>query len=174
MPKTRKEKEQIVDDLAKQLGSIKSGAIASVSGYTMTDADGLRDKGKEAGVTFSITKKTLLKLAVEKAGIEGFDSKKLEGSVLFAFGNEDEVAAARLMNDLVKEKEGMNILAGVLEGKAIDADAVINLASLPGKQELLAMLVGTINAPISGFVNVLAGNLRGLLNTLNAIKEQKA
>ena len=62
----------------------------------------------------------------------------------------------------------------MLEGRFIDAAKVKALAELPSKQQLLGQLVGTLNAPISGFVNVLAGNIRGLVTALNAIKEQKA
>ena len=174
MPKTRAQKEELVNELAEKLGRIKGGAVASVHGYTMADADGLRTKGRESGVEFQVTKKTLLKRAIEKAGIEGLDPTALEGSLLFAFGYEDEVAPAKLINDLVKEKEDMRILAGVLEGVGIDGAQVTQLAALPSKIQLLGQLVGTINAPVSGFVNVLAGNIRGLMNTLNAIKEQKA
>ena len=62
----------------------------------------------------------------------------------------------------------------MLEGAFISAEKVEALAKLPGKKQLLGQLVGTLNAPISGFVNVLAGNLRGLVNILNAVKEKKA
>jgi large subunit ribosomal protein L10 len=67
----------------------------------------------------------------------------------------------------------MQLVAGILEGKFVNAEAVNRLAALPTKQQLLGQLVGTLNAPVSGFVNVLAGNLRGLVTVLGAIKEKK-
>jgi large subunit ribosomal protein L10 len=72
-----------------------------------------------------------------------------------------------------KKKENLKILAGVLESKAIDADGVISLSKIPSREELLASVVGTIKAPISGFVNALSGNLRNLVQVLDQIKENK-
>ena len=68
----------------------------------------------------------------------------------------------------------MKLLGGVLGQQVMNAAEVKALAKIPSKEQLLGQLVGTLNAPISGFVNVLAGNLRGLVNVLNAVKEQKA
>ena len=65
------------------------------------------------------------------------------------------------------------ILGGILEGAFISRDKVLALAALPGRLELLAKTVGTLQAPISGFVNVLAGNIRGLVNVLQAVKDEK-
>jgi large subunit ribosomal protein L10 len=89
-----------------------------------------------------------------------------------AFGS-DEVAPAKILVDFAKGKE-MKIYGGLLEGKFITAAKVKELAGLPSKLELIALTVRTIQAPISGFVNVLAGNLRGLVNVLKAVKESKS
>jgi large subunit ribosomal protein L10 len=173
MPKTRAQKQDIVNELADKMARMKSAVFVSVAGYTMKDADTMRQKGRESGVDVFIAKKTLLKRAADQAGFREFDPKVFEGSVLSAFAFQDEVSAAKLMAGLVKEKEKMQILGGLLEGAAVDAAKVKQLATLPSKPELLAKMVGSLNAPISGFVNVLAGNLRGLVNVLNAIKDQK-
>jgi large subunit ribosomal protein L10 len=78
-----------------------------------------------------------------------------------------------MMAKFVKGRETMSFVGGILENKGIEPSMVTSLSKLPGKQELLGQLVGTLNAPISGFVNVLAGNLRGLVNVLNAVKDKK-
>lgn len=139
----------------------------------MTDANDLRTKGAAEGVDLAITKKTLLLRALEGVGVTA-EMNQFEGSILTTFGNTDEVAAAKLMAEFAKDREGIEIVGGVLEGKLVGADAIKQLATLPSKQELLAKLVGSINAPRSGFVNVLAGNLRNFVYALNAIKEAKA
>jgi large subunit ribosomal protein L10 len=173
MPKTRQEKEQIVAELTEKLGTMKSTVFTSISGYTMEDANTLREKGKKAGVEVLIAKKTLLVRALEE---KGFGAKKadLEGSILTTIGYDDEVSAAKLIAELGKEREGIEIVGGILEGEFVGSEAIKTLATLPSKEELLAKVVGSINAPVSGFVNVLAGNLRNLANVLNAIKEAKA
>jgi large subunit ribosomal protein L10 len=173
MPKTRAQKEEIVAELAEKFSRIKSAVFTSVSGYTMEDADALRQKGSEQGVELAVAKKTLLLRALEQ---NGFTLAKgdLEGSILTTLGYNDEVSAAKLMTTFLKDREGIQLVGGILEGRFVGADAVKQLASLPSRQELLAKLVGSINAPVSGFVNVLAGNLRNLVYVLHAIKEVKA
>ncbi|MBU0646002.1 50S ribosomal protein L10 [Patescibacteria group bacterium] len=173
MPKTKQQKEQMVDELAEKLSRIKSAVFTRVSGYTMEDADALRTKGREQGVELAITKKTLLVRALEKAGVK-LDINQLTGSVLTSLGYEDEVSPAKIMADYAKGREGVELIGGILEGAYVESDSVKALSQLPGKQELLAQLVGSLNAPTSGFVNVLAGNFRKLVYALNAIKDAKA
>jgi len=139
----------------------------------MAQADGLREKASQSGVEVFVAKKTLLDIAAKEAGLEGVDPKQFSGSILTAVA-QDEVSAAKLLNELTKENEDVQLVAGVLEGKGIDAEEVAQLASLPGKEELLAKLVGSLNSPVSGFVNALAGNVRGLVTVLSAIQEKKA
>jgi large subunit ribosomal protein L10 len=182
MPKTKAQKAEIVAKVADRLKRMKAAAFSQVSGYTMEDADKLRAKAAEQNVEVFITKRTLLALAAKEAGIEGMDAEGMEGSILTAVGYADEVSAAKLLKELATSKklenkdknaDTMKLVAGILEGKFVNAEAVNRLAALPTKQQLLGQLVGTLNAPVSGFVNVLAGNLRGLVTVLGAIKEKK-
>ncbi len=173
MPKTRAEKELIIDDLSKKLASMKAAVFTSVSGYTMDDANDLRSKGREQGVELLVAKKTLLIRALEANGFTvGKDD--LQGSILTSFGFDDEVSAAKLMAEYAEDRDGIKLVGGILEGKFVDSAAVMQLSTLPSKEELLAKLVGSINAPVSGFVNVLAGNLRSLVHVLSAVKEAKS
>lgn len=173
MPKTRSEKEQIVAELSEKMSRMKSAVFTQVSGYTMEDANTLRSKGAAEGVELFVAKKTLLARALEANGFTA-SQDDFEGSILTAVGYNDEIAAAKLMAQFAKDRDGIQIVAGVLEGRMVDGAAVKQLATLPSREELLAKLVGSINAPVSGFVNVLAGNLRNMVQVLNAIKEAKA
>jgi large subunit ribosomal protein L10 len=172
MAKTREQKELIVNELVEKFKKIKSIVFTSISGFTMPDADKLRAAGRQQDVGVAVTKKTLLNRALKEAGLQ-IDVKDLPGSVLTTMGFSDEVAAAKIVAALAKEKEGVKFVGGVLEGKLMTAEAVAALSKLPGKQELLAKVVGSLNAPVSGFVNVLSGNLRKFVYALNAIKESK-
>jgi len=173
MPKSKQQKQEIVDALAQKLGRMKSVVFTSVSGYTMSDADTLRKKGAAEGVDFLVTKKTLLVRALEKNNIP-LTKDLVEGSILTAIGYKDEVAPAKIIKAFSKDREGIKMVAGILEGSFVDAQAVKQLADLPSRQELLAKLVGSLNAPASGFVNVLVGNVRGLVRVLSAIQETKS
>lgn len=172
MAKTREQKKQIVADLATKFKEMKAASFSTVSGFTMNDANTLRQQAAEQNVDVFIAKKTLLTIALKEAGIE-IDPSLLSGSILTTVSYDDEVAAAKVVDKFVKETETLAFAAGVLEGKVISAQEVKALSKLPAKEELLARLVGSINAPVSGFVNVLAGNLRGLVTVLDAIKDQK-
>ena len=82
---------------------------------------------------------------------------------------EEETTPARLIKALSKDIKTLSILEGLLDKKLVSKEMVLALADLPSKDQLRAQVVGTIKAPISGFVNVLAGNIRGLINVLNAV-----
>ena len=172
MPKTRAQKGEIVDELAQKIGKMKSVVFTRISGYTMDDANSLRQKGREVGVEVMIAKKTLLNRALQSHGFT-IAPDDLEGSILTTIGFDDEVAAAKLIAEFAKERETIQIVGGILEGKFVGSDAIKQLATLPSREQLLAMLVRSLNAPISGFVHVLAGNLRSLVYVLNAIKTAK-
>jgi len=156
MAKTRAQKEEQLSGLVDKLGRMKSMVLTSISGFTMPDADALRAKGREAGVELTVAKKTLLQRAFEKAGI-AFEKGSLSGSILATFGMEDEVAPAKLISDLSKgkDKEGIQIVGGILEGKFVGADAVKALAKLVSKEAQRGAVVGTMYAPVSAFVRVL-------------------
>ena len=174
MAKSKQQKELTLADLTGQLESAKSVVFADFRGLTVKEATEFRNKARKEDIRVLVAKKTLMRLAFSKAGYEGVDPAKLEGALVMITGMSDEVAPAKLAAEFSKEHEALKIVAGVLERKLVDAAAIKALAKLPSKQELMAKLVGTLNAPISGFVNVLAGNLRGLVNVMNAIKDQKA
>lgn len=171
MAKTRTEKEQIVQELTGQMQDAKAVVFADIQKLKIKDTDELRRLCREQGITMLVTKKTLLNKALQSRGIaaDGF-----VGGVCAFFGTGDEVAPAQVVAKFAKKHDIMTLFGGILEGAFIDAAKVSALSKLPGKQELLARLVGTLNAPVSGFVNVLAGNIRGLVTVLTAVKDSKA
>lgn len=171
---TKQQKEQIVKELAENLSEAKSVVFADFQGLKMPEIDELRSKCIEEGIGYTVAKKTLLNIALEKAGIKEVDAKEIEGSIATAFGFEDEVAPAKVLADFAKAHEALEIKGGILENDLAPAEEIIKLSKLPSKTELYAKVVGSINAPVSGFVNVLAGNIRGLVYALNAIKETKS
>jgi len=173
MAKTRQQKEESVSSLATRIKESKSVIFANFQGLKVSESEELRGQCREQNVGYLASKKSLVRKALSDSGFE-VDTKAFEGGVAAVFGIEDEVAPAQLLHNFAKKHDVVTFYGGVLEGKYIDGKKVEELAKLPSKQQLLGQLVGTINAPISGFVNVLAGNLRGLVSVLNNIKEAKA
>ena len=173
MPKSKQQKETTVASLKTGLQQAKAVVFANFQGLTVAQSEELRKLSRVENVEMLAAKKTLVKRALEEAGITDIDPSAFQGGVATFLATGDEVAPARIVSTFAKKHEVMTIFGGILEGKFVDAAGVKALAALPSKHELLSKLVGTLNAPVSGFVNVLAGNLRNLVNVLNNIKEAK-
>lgn len=169
---TRQQKKEIVKEIAEKLRNSKAVVFSDFKGLMVKDMAALRKELRASGVELKVLKKTLINVALKDAGIE-MDARKIEGQIALAVSSLDEVAAAKIIAKAAKANENLKIVGGILGVKELSAEEVNALAKLPSKEELLGKLVGTLNAPVSGFVNVLAGNLRGLVNVLKAISDAK-
>lgn len=173
MPKSKQQKQETVHDLTTGLKQAKGVVFANFQGLTVAKTEELRKNARQEGVTMLAAKKTLVKRALEDAGLSGVDLGSFKGGVA-TFVGPDEVTPAKVVATFAKKNDVVTIFGGILEGKFIDQTMVKNLSALPGKQELLAMVVRSMNAPVSGLVNVSAGIMRSLLNVLTAYQEKKA
>ncbi len=172
MAKTRIQKEQDLQELTDRLKGAKSVVMSDYRGTTVKDIDAFRKALTKENVKSKVYKVSLIKKAFEANGI---DTATLDYKtpVILSVSEEDEVAPARIIKNISKEVKTIGILSGVLDGQFATREQMLALADLPSKDELRAKVVGTINAPVSGFVNVLAGNLRGLINVLNAVAQKQ-
>lgn len=170
---TKDQKTELVKKLTEKIKAAKSAVFVDYKGIKVKDVTDLKKSLRKADVEYVVAKKTLISLALKNAGIEGVDVKGMEGQVAISLSNADEVAGAKIISDFGKTNENIKMLGGVLGTEIMDAGQVKALAKIPSREELLAKLVGTLNAPVSGFVNVLSGNLRGLVNVLKAVSEKK-
>lgn len=169
---SKEQKRELVKDLAKKLKDSKAVVFSDYKGLPVKDMTVLRRELKASGIELKVLKKTLISLAMKDAGIE-MNVKKLEGQIALAVSGKDEVVAAKIIAKAAKANENLKIVGGILGIKELSAAEVNALAKVLSKEELLAKLAGTLNAPVSGFVNVLAGNLRGLVQALKAISETR-
>ena len=173
MPKSKVQKQETVGSLTEGLKHAKAVVFANFQGLTVAQSEELRKNSRAENVSVLAAKKTLVNRALSEAGITGVDTGAFDGGVATFMAATDEVAAAKIVHGFAKKHEVVKIFGGILEGKFIDAAMVKSLAALPSKHELLSKLVGSLNAPISGFVNVSAAMIRGLFNVLNAYKDSK-
>lgn len=173
MALTRIEKTQIVADVARLLTDSKLTVVAQYQGTSVKQMQELRRVAKESSTTVKVVKNRLVRQAmVETTQLKNTDSSQLTGQLLYAFNAEDEVAPAQALAAFAKKNPTIQFVGAITqEGDFLMADDVISLSNLPSKEQLRSQLVGTIAAPISGFVNVLNGNLRGVLNVLTARSE---
>ncbi|MAG28992.1 50S ribosomal protein L10 [bacterium] len=173
MPKTRQQKEETFSQAKADIKDAKSLVFVGYHGLTVPQVEELRSQLREEQVKLQVIKKTLIKKVLDDAGID-VDVKNLGDGLAVAYSLNDEVSAAKVLANFQKDNEALQLYGGVLEEKFIDDAGIMALSKLLSKPELYAKLVGSINAPVSGFVNTLGGVMRGMVNVLNGIKDAKA
>ena len=170
--KILEQKKQAVAELSEKLKGACVGVVVDYKGITVADDTKLRKELREAGNEYKVVNNTLLSRALKDAGIDGMDSV-LEGTTAIAMHTEDYVSAAKILSKYAEDSKTFELKAGFVDGKVVDAEAIKNLAKLPSKEVLIAQTLGGLNAPITGFVTVLNGTMKGLVVALNAIAEKQ-
>jgi large subunit ribosomal protein L10 len=171
---TRKQKEAVINDLVKSFDEASSVTFIDYTGLTVAGFNDLRAQLRKTKARLIIAKNTLVRLALAKSKRKELKLDDITGQMALAFAGEDEIAPAKIIYEFAKKEKKPQILKGILEMELLPKEKVVELAKLPAKPQMLGILVGTIAAPVSGFVNVLTGNLRGLVNVINSIKDAKA
>lgn len=172
MPKTRAQKTELLQALE---ADIKNQALLFINyaGLTVADINSLRDETFSANCRVKVAKNTILRKALADASVN-IEGDILDQPLALVISPDDEVAVSKIVQKFADEHESAEILGGIIDGKFVDAAKVKLLSALPGREELLAKVVGSINAPISGFVQVMVGNLRGLVSVLKQYQERKS
>ncbi len=171
MPKAKNQKTEDLKELTAKLKEAKGVVFSNYRGTTVKDLDTFRKTLRRQKVFSKVYKLTLVKKAMKDAGIDG-EIADYKQPMILSVSADDETAPARAVKNLSKDLKTILVLEGIVDKKLVNKAQVLVLADLPSKDQLRAQIVRTINAPVSGFVNVLAGTIRGLLNVLNA-KAQK-
>lgn len=176
MPKNKLQKQEILRNLNEKFKKSKSVVFAGFNALTVKDNEALRDQLRLENSEYYVAKKTLMNLAF-KDQINDLNVREMDGKLAAIFSYEDEVASAKILANFRKDKEKAErifFLGGILEGRLLSKAEIEAVSQLPSKPELYARLVGSLNAPISGFVNTLSGNLKNLVYVLKAIEEKKS
>lgn len=173
----RPEKQAIVADIKENFSNAKGIVLTGYKGLTVAQDTKLRAKMREAGVTYRVIKNTMLRFAAKDLGYDDL-VQYLEGTTAVAYSAEDAIAPAKVLETFIKENdlakaEVLTVKAGVIDGKVINADQVKALAALPSREVLIAKILGSMQAPVSGLVNVLSGTIRNAVYVLEAIRKQK-
>ena len=169
----RPDKEAVVEELNEKFGEAKSMVFTDYKGLDVAAMTELRAQLRENGVDYKVIKNTLAKIAARQSEVDESVTEYFRGPTAVAFGMEDVVSPAKVLVDFAEENEVLEIKAGFLNGQIIDKDKVESLAEIPSREQLLSKALAGMQAPISGLVNVLQGNVRGIVQVLNQIKEQK-
>lgn len=168
----REDKVQMVGELKEDIQGSTAMYLTDYRGLSVSDISLLRRSLREAGAEYKVVKNTLFKRAAE--GIEDPDLiKTLAGPTAIAFVQQDPVAPAKTIVDFMKEHKTLSIKGGFMDGRFYSAESVTALSRVPPRDQLLAMLVGSVQAPISGLVGTLQGTLSNLVYTLQGVADKK-
>ena len=154
-------KKELVESIKSELKDAKSIVFVDYRGITVSEDTAMRKEFRENGVSYKVFKNRLLIRALNDLGITDYDPKMFEGTTAVAYSN-DEVAAARVFCKHSEEINKMAVKFGIVNGQIMNQAEVEKLAKTPSKEVLIAMLLGTLNAPVSA-----------LARALNAIAEKQ-
>ena len=147
------EKQKVIDEIKSKLEKAKSAVVIDYIGITVAQADAMRKKLRAANVDYTVYKNTLARRALSGTEFERL-GEVLEGPSAFAISYEDATVPARTLSDIIKEYKKMEFKAGVIEGTFYDAAGVQMIATIPGREELIAKFMGSIQSPVSKIVRV--------------------
>ena len=166
-------KKVVVEEIKEKIQNSKSIVLVKFNGLSVAEDTELRREFSKNNVEYKVLKNTLVKLAFNNLGINCFDDD-LTGPTSVAFGS-DETGAAKVIVEAAKKYDGkVTVKCAYVEGNKVDVEGVKALASMPSKEELVAKMLGSLQAPISNFVGVLSAMPRSLVIALNAIAEKQA
>jgi large subunit ribosomal protein L10 len=168
MALSKNQKQEVIDEVAELLKNSKMTVIAKYQGTTVKALQTLRREAKDNGTKVKVVKNRLVIQALKGSNtFKDTDTAALEGMLLYAFNGEDEVAAAQVLSKFAKKNPTLEFVGAFsAEGEFVGAEQVKALAGLPGKNQLIASLLNTLNSPVRGVIGSLGGNLHGLLQGL--------
>ena len=165
------QKQAVVAEVAKQVAGAKAIVMAENRGMPVADMTQLRAKARASGIYFRVVKNTLVRRAVADTPYAPL-ADKMVGPLAYGMGP-DPVAVAKVLSDFAKGHEKLVITGGAMPGQVMSAKEITALATLPSREELLAKLVGTMQAPIAKFVRTLNEVPSKFVRTLAAVRDAK-
>lgn len=169
----RSGKAVIIEAVKARADKASFAVITDFKGMTVEELTNLRVSLRKAGGEYLVVKNTLARIALTD-GTHDAIKDKFHDNCGVAFGFDDPVAVAKALSDFAKQSKLFELRCASLDGKAMDAAQIDALAKLPGREQLLGQLLGTMNAVPTNFVSLFANMVRGLLYALKGIEDQKS
>jgi large subunit ribosomal protein L10 len=162
------EKQQTIKELAGLMKKSAMMVLTDYRGMTVADISDLRRQMRAKGMEYHVTKNTLTVLAAQEAGIAMTTELRdlLNGPTAIAFVADDIAAGSKMLNDYLRTARVLKVKAALLEGQVLKADALGDIAKLPGRQQLLASILGGVQAPLNNLASTLNNLISGLATAL--------
>lgn len=172
MPKTKQQKQEVLAQLAENIDKQNAVIFVDYKGLNVGQITDLRKQLRSVGSKMIVAKKTLLSKVLKEKKIDA-NVENMDGQIAAIFAFEDPVLPMKTAHTFAKSNVHLKILGGYFENEIQNAESIVTIANLPSREELLAKLLVTMAAPMTGFVTVLQGNIKGLVVALSAIKDKK-
>jgi len=171
----RNEKEAVVSEMKEMIDNSTAIYLTDYSGISVADINDLRSQFRKEDVRYKVFKNTLFKRALDDSGKFDKLADHLVGMTGFVFANaENPVAPAKIIKKYFDKNKKLSLKACYIEDEYFEGDRLNELASLPSKNDLIASIIGSINAPASGIVGVINAVMRDLVSVVDEISKQKA
>jgi len=165
-------KKVLVEEISEKIKGAKSVVLVDYNKLTVAEVSELRVKCKKAGCEYKVYKNTLVRKALNELGFNQFDND-LNGPTAVTFGA-DETAAAKVMVAAAKDYDGkITLKSAFVDNAYVDKNGIKALATMPSKEELVAKMLGSMQAPLANFAGVLSNLLSGIVRVLNGVAKSK-
>jgi len=170
----RNEKSDVVSEVTETIQKSTAIFLTDYSGVNVADINDIRNEFRKEGVKYKIFKNTLFKRALEESGQYEKLADHLVGMTGFAFADENPVAPAKIIKKYFDKNNKLSLKACYIENEFFDGSRLSELATLPSKNELIASILGSLNAPASGIVGAINAVFRDLVSVVDEISKKKA
>ncbi len=170
----REEKQQIVTEVSEVVGRSQGMFFTDFTGLTVEEATELRREFYKSGISYRVVKNTLIKKALESAGKYDKVYPKLVGPTGVAFAFEDPVAPARIIQKFIDKHKKLSLKVCVIEREVYDGSKLNDIAKMPTRKDIMALIVGSVHAPIAGVPTVLQAVIRDLVSVIDELGKKKA
>ena len=175
MPLSRQQKEDLVSSYREGVAKAPHVFLIRYVGITVPQVTDLRSRLRENGGSYVVLKNRLAKLAIRGAALEELEAE-LEGPVAAAYSDSDVVTLAKTLTEFAKEVPALELKSGLVEGQRVASEQILEIASLPSREELMAKLLYLLQSPVERFVRSLADIERQFVSVLDQVrigKEEK-
>lgn len=170
----RTEKSNVVSEVTEIMEKSTAIFLTDYSGINVEDISDLRNQFRNEGVNYKVFKNSLFKRALEESGKYEKLADHLVGMTSFAFADENPVAPAKIIKKYFDKNKKLSLKACYIEGEYFDGSNLNTLALLPSKNDLVASIIGSINAPASGIVGAINAVMRDLVSVIDEVSKTKA
>ncbi len=172
MPFTRQKKEALVSSYQEGLAKAPHVFLVNYSGITVPEVTELRNRLRDTGSSYAVIKNRLVRLAIKGEALEAL-ADVFEGPIAAAYSRQDAVVLAKTLTDFAKEVPALELKAGLVEGQRVDAEQIVEIASLPSREALVAKLLYLLQSPVTRFVRSLADIQRQFVSVVDQIRAAK-